>query len=134
VESTDFATIWSEGQGYMGTKVQVQESRREDMVPTLTPPYTLLARDLHPSYSQLVHKQRSLGLHFCALILEFSRKGQGNILWLRVTWALHSNSGGLTIKGWCTLGVYLFFVCNPLRYRISHPQGTSATTGTRSRK
>jgi hypothetical protein len=27
-------------------------------------------------------------VHF---ILKFSRKGQGNILWLRVTWALHSN-------------------------------------------
>jgi hypothetical protein len=47
-----------------------QESRREDLVLTLTAPYILpanLAGVWHPSYSQLVHKQRSLGLHFCAL-------------------------------------------------------------------
>jgi hypothetical protein len=54
----------------MGTKVQVDRNLEEDLVPTLTSLYILpanLARVLHPSYSQLVHKQRSLGLHFCAL-------------------------------------------------------------------
>jgi hypothetical protein len=54
----------------MGTKVQGDRNLEEDLALTLPSLYILpanLARVLHPSYSQLVHKQRSLGLHFCAL-------------------------------------------------------------------
>jgi hypothetical protein len=89
--------IWSESQGYMGTKVQGNRILVEESGPTLPSPCMLpanlaIARELG-THLQRVYKQRSLGNNIGALYSERTgilSKGHRNILWLSATWALHT--------------------------------------------
>jgi hypothetical protein len=91
--------IWSESQGYMGTKVQGNRIFVEESVPTLPSPCMLPANlaiahelDTHLNL-QRVYKQRSLGNNGGALHSKRTgilSKGHRNILWLSATWALHT--------------------------------------------